>query len=70
LLQAFPQAHFEVSSPTMFRRIMQSFLQDSKETKRSIGGQKDRNIIRVEVNLYFLLLAEFSAKASHRRSKA
>jgi hypothetical protein len=54
----------------MFRRIMQSFLQDSKETKRSIGGQKDRNIIRVEVNLYFLLLAEFSAKASHRRSKA
>ena len=59
-----PQAHFEVSYAAVFRRIVEGFLQNSEETKRSVWRQEAWQIVGLEVNLHVLLLAEFFAETS------
>ena len=68
LIRRSPQFNFEVAYPTVFCRVMQGFLQNSEEAKRNVRRQRDWQIVDFAVNLHFLLLAEFSAEASHGRS--
>jgi hypothetical protein len=59
-----PQSHFEVSYPTVLCRIVERFLQNSEEAKRSVWLQMAWQIVVLEVNLHVLLRAEFSAETS------
>jgi anaerobic selenocysteine-containing dehydrogenase len=54
---------------TVFYRIVQRFLQNSKEAKSAVWLHRAWQIIGLEVNLHFLLLAELLAEASHGRNK-
>ncbi len=65
-----PQAYFEVSYATVFRRIVEGFLQNSEEAKRDIRRQRAGQIVGFEVNLHLLLLPKFLAEASHGGSYA
>ena len=64
-----PQSHFEVPYSTVFRGIVQGFLQNSEEAKRDVRRQRAWQIVGCEVNFHFLLLAEFSAEACDGRNK-
>src|SRR5438309_9820851 len=68
LIRRSPQSNFEVPYPTVFCGIMEGFLQNSEEAKRSVWRHRAGKIMGLEVNLQFLLLAEFLAEASHRAS--
>jgi hypothetical protein len=59
-----PQSHFEVSNPAVFCRIVEGFLQNSEEAKRSVWRQRAWQIVALEVNLHVLLLAELFAETS------
>ena len=64
LIRRSPQSHFKVSYSTVFRRIVEGFLQNSEEAQRNVRRQVARQIVDVEVNLNFLLLGELLAEAS------
>ena len=64
LFRRSPQSHFKVPYPTVFCRIVQSLLQYSEEAKGNVRRQRDWQIVGFEVNLHFLLLAEFLAETS------
>lgn len=68
LLRGSPQSYLEVPYPAVLHRIVEGFLQYSKEAKRSVRRQTAGQIVGLEVNLHFLLLAELSAETSHGRS--
>src|SRR5208282_4134998 len=68
LIGRSPQPHFEVPNPTVFRRIVQGFLQNSEEAKRNVRRQFARQIVVSEVYLRFLLLSKFLTESSHGRS--
>ena len=64
LIRRSPQFDFEVPYPAVFCRILQGFLQNSEEAKRSVWRQRAWEIVGLEVNLHLLLLAEFFAETS------
>src|ERR1700756_3887670 len=70
LTRRSPQPHFEVLYPTVFCRIVKSFLQYSEKAKGNVWRQGAWQIVGLKVNLHLLLLAEFPAEASHGRSNA
>jgi hypothetical protein len=47
---------------------MEGFLQNSEEAKSGVWRHGAWQIVGLEVNLHFLLLAEFLAEASHSSS--
>ena len=69
LVRCSPQSHLEVPHSTVLCRVMQSFLQHSKKAEGNLGGQGSWQILCLEINLHFLLLAEFLAEAPQRRSE-
>ena len=70
LVRSSPQLHFEVPYPTVLCGIVEGFLEHPVEAKRNVRRHGAWQIVALEVNLYFLYLAEFSTEASHGHSKA
>ena len=60
-----PQLHVESLYSTMLGCIVQRFLQNPEQAKRNIRRQLARQITAFELNLDFVVLAEFSAEALH-----
>jgi len=69
LVRSSPQLHFEVLFPTVLCGIVEGFLEHPVEAERNVRRQGACQIVALEVNLYFLYLAEFSTEASHGDSK-
>ncbi len=69
LVRSSPQLHFEVPYPTVLCGIVESFLEHPVQAERNVRRQGAWQIVALEVNLYFLYLAEFSTEASHGNSK-
>jgi hypothetical protein len=69
LIRRSPQSHFDVLYATVFCRIVEGFLQNSEEAKRSVRRERAGQIVDLEVNLHVLLLAKFFAEAEVARKK-
>src|SRR5205809_4887527 len=70
LIRLSPQSRFDPPHPTVFRRIVEGFLQNTEEAKRNVRRQRAGQIVTSQVDLHVLPLAEFFAEASHGDSYA
>ena len=48
LIRRSPQSHFEVPYPTVFRRIVEGFLQHSEEAQRNVRRQGAGQIVALK----------------------
>src|SRR6516164_5465476 len=58
-----PQSHVEALDPAVLRRIVQCFLQNSKEVERDLRRQTTRHVMVFKQDFEIPLLAEFITPA-------